>query len=136
MRESQYTAAVAKLLPPEVYALKLSLPYTAGVPDSWYSGRGGDLWVEWKYLKSVPRKVNLVDGKKPILSALQQLWLRERHAEGRNVAVIVGTPDGAVIYPGEAWREELTREQFYERLVTRREAAAWIASMLKKTIVV
>src|SRR5688572_5939290 len=67
MRESTYTASIGKLLPPTVYKLKLCLPYTAGVADSWYSGTAGDLWIEWKYLKSIPRVVDLVGGKHPLV---------------------------------------------------------------------
>lgn len=128
MRESQYTSSVSGLLPEDVYALKLSLPYTAGVPDSYYSGIGGDNWIEWKYLKSVPRTVDLVSGNKPIITKLQQQWLERRHDEGRNVGVIVGSPNGGVIYPGLSWQQVLTREEFLSRCVSKKEQALWIAS--------
>src|SRR6185436_18082898 len=94
MRESNYTESITRQLPANVYALKLSLPYTAGVADSWYSGRAGDLWVEWKYLKSIPRVIDLTGAKNPIITRLQQHWLRSRHEEGRRVAVIVGSREG------------------------------------------
>lgn len=128
MRESIYTASIGKLLPPSVYKLKLCLPYTAGVADSWYSGAAGDLWVEWKYLKSIPHVVDLVGGKHPMVSKLQQHWLRGRHAEGRRVAVIVGCREGAVILPGLQWTTGMSRDDFRRRLVSRRDVANWIAN--------
>lgn len=128
MRESTYTAAVRRLLPPSVYALKLSLPYTAGVPDSWYSGRGGDLWVEYKYLKHIPREVDLVGNKNPIISRLQQQWLTARASEGRSVAVIVGCDGGGVVLPDLDWQELLSKQEFLARIWTRQQIADWITA--------
>lgn len=59
-------------------------PYRGGTPDVWYSGKGGDLWIEYKWGK----------GK---LSPLQFEWLTKRHEEGRNVAVCKGSAKGAVV---------------------------------------
>lgn len=127
MRESTYTASIGRLLPPSVYALKLSLPYTAGVADSWYSGCGGDLWIEWKYLKELPkREIDLIGNKDPIITRLQQKWLRERHAEGREVGVIVGCPGGGVVYPDLDWMEILPRAEFDSRVWTKRQISEWI----------
>lgn len=54
-----------------------------GIPDCWYSGPRGDLWVEYKFQPAV----HLVT---PALSELQKAWLNDRYDEGRNVAVVVG----------------------------------------------
>lgn len=114
-----------------MYALKLSLPYTAGVPDSWYSGRGGDLWVEYKYFdpdKLPKREIDLIGTKNPIITALQQKWLRDRYAEGRPVAVIVGVGRHGVVYPDLDWQEILPRPEFDARLWGKHQIAAWIAA--------
>lgn len=66
-------------------------PYRGGTPDVWYSGPGGDLWIEYKW-QTWP-KSNLIV---PELSPLQNDWLTRRRNEGRRVGVIVGTPKGAV----------------------------------------
>lgn len=126
MRESTYTASVGKLLPPTVYALKINLRYAKGVADCWYSGAENDLWVEWKYFKRIPRVVDLTSGEDPIITRLQQSWLRDRHNEGRNVAVIVGCKKGGVIYPGLDWETPISQEEFDRRLVSKRELADWI----------
>lgn len=133
MRESTYTASVGRLLPPSVYALKLSLPYTAGVPDSWYSGRGGDLWIEWKYLPRIPSEVDLIGNKNPIITRLQQKWLQDRYDEGRQVGVIVGTPGGAVVLPDLDWQGIYSRAEFESRLWTKRQVSDWITHRVSGT---
>ena len=91
MTEHAFVKRVHRHLPSELYRWKVADRYTNGVPDAWYSGPAGDLWVEYKYLPRTPRRVFT-----PALSALQKKWLIERHREGRNVAVVVGCPDGAL----------------------------------------
>ena len=117
--EAQYTAAVGKLIPPSVYALKLSLPYTAGVADSWYSGPARDLWVEWKYLQTIPPSVDC----NGLLTKLQAAWLRDRHHEGRSVAVIVASRSGGVMFPGLSWQIPVTRADFLAKAQTKRDLA-------------
>lgn len=78
--------------------------YTAGVPDHWYSGWVSDLWIEYKYFPALPKRdINLVVGKTPKLSARQQVWLRRKYLQGRDVWVVVGFPEGAVILKNLAW---------------------------------
>lgn len=125
MRESTYTRSVNRLLPRTVYALKLALRFTAGVPDSWYSGPGGDVWVEYKWYPRMPQVLRLTSGKDPKVSRLQQDWLTERHKEGRTVAVVVGSSQGSVILPGLDW---LVPTPIRE-LLTKRQVAAWIAGV-------
>lgn len=126
MHESEYIRTVHKLLPASVYHLKLNLPFTAGVPDCYYSGSRNDLWVEWKYLRTVPLEVDLCSGKKPIMTRLQQDWLRERHREGRCVALIVGTKAGCVLYPGTTWQTVLPRRGFIQQIQSKQATADWI----------
>lgn len=116
MRESEYTRAVNKGLPKEVYTWKVSDRFTAGVPDSWYSGDKGDLWIEYKFAQKIPKKV------KPKLSALQAKWLNGRSAQGRSVAVIVGSPAGAVVLEDGAWNHSTE----WQSLISMKEVRAWI----------
>jgi hypothetical protein len=95
MNEQQFIAKVHKKLPKTIYRVKFSDRYAGGIPDTWYSGPAGDLWVEYKYQET--------PGHKPKLSDLQKNWLIDRHAEGRNVACVVGTPEGVIIYEGTDW---------------------------------
>jgi len=95
MNESGFIQKVRGGLSKLIHKEKFSDKFKAGIPDCWYSGPRGDLWVEYKY--------SVYPHRKPNLSKHQQQWLKNRHLEGRNVAVIVGTTKGAVIYPGIEW---------------------------------
>jgi hypothetical protein len=120
--EGTFTRAVHKHLPGDVYFVKNNNPYTGGLPDCWYSAKRADLWVEYKFVPKVPAKADIV----PNLSALQSEWLRNRHREGRNVAVIVGCPEGGVILRNLKWDKPISRNDFVRDIKTRAELAAWI----------
>ena len=90
--ENIFIASVHKHLPAKVYRMKNNNQYNGGIADVWYSGQL-DLWVEYKFITLPARDdtvVDLISGKDPAISALQQNWLRSRSAEGRKVGVIVG----------------------------------------------
>lgn len=103
MIEAGYTRAIhSKLKPTPVYAWKIADRFTNGVPDAYYSGPKSDLWIEYKFLQSPPKRAFT-----PKLSALQIKWLNDRYDEGRNVAVIVGTPAGGIILSDRDWNGKI-----------------------------
>lgn len=130
--EAQYTSGIKKLLGPGVYALKLCLPYTAGVADSYYDGPARDIWVEYKYLNPIPPTINLVPDKNPMLSKLQQEFLKARHNNGRNVAVIVGSAKGGVIFPGLTWQQPISRDEFLARALSRQDIADYLTVFVSR----
>jgi len=89
-------------LPGEVYCWKISDRFTAGVPDSWYSGSKGSLFVEYKLLKKLPKRAFTAK-----LSPLQIQWLRARYKEGQNVQVIVGVPKGGIVLTDLSWESQV-----------------------------
>lgn len=106
----------------ETYFEKMNNPFRSGCADVWYSGDKGDLWVEYKNEPSLPKiKEYRLD-----LSARQEKWLSDRCDEGRNVAVILGFPEGGVIYQYKSWRLEFTKAELMQRSLTRPELAQWI----------
>ena len=105
----------------EVHHEKMNNPYRSGTADVWYSGKQGDLWVEYKFIQRPPKFVI------PDLSTLQKLWLKERYLEGRNVAVIVLSKGGGVRFRSpEVWEAGMSREHFLEAFVDNRILALWI----------
>lgn len=99
-------------------------PFAAGVPDCWYSGSKGDIWVEFKFVVLPKRpETSVAVG----LSELQKKWLRDRYAEGRCVAVIVGCKEGGVWLPGLTWDTSLTCHQFRLKLEDRKKIGEHIA---------
>lgn len=126
MREATFSAALRKKLTAEgIYCLKLNLAFTAGVADCWYSGSQADMWSEHKYLQALPKRVAVQATK--LLTPLQQLWLEQRHMEGRNVAVIIGSPQGHLFLPELSWQVPvfpkdarlLTTNELIEQLVAK-----------------
>ncbi len=131
--ENRFIQSIHRLLPSRVYRMKNHNPYLGGVADCWYSGAGGDLWVEYKFLTLPARASTIVDlcgGKNPPLSALQQEWLRGRHAEGRRVGAIIGTPDGGIWLPGIAWQVPLPSAEYAARVQTKASIASMITSLV------
>lgn len=108
---------------PKLYVWKINANYAGGVPDAYYSMKS-DLWVEYKYLKSLPQKPETIVQYR--LSELQKDWLIRRDAEGRDVCVVVGSPQGNLIFPGTAWRRPITSADFISRAVDNTEVAAYI----------
>jgi hypothetical protein len=106
--------------------MKNNNAYVGGIPDVWYSGMGGDLWVEYKYLPKLPVRVPIDPMK--LLSPLQQKWLRDRKMEGRPVAVVIGCPTGGVIFENLEWEAPLTSKEFTSLIYSKKELADWIVS--------
>lgn len=120
MNESQFITSIHRKLHKDVFRWKISDRFTAGIADAYYSGVKGDLWIEYKFAKNVPKMVL------PNLSALQVKWLAERYKEGRNVAVIYGTPKHCMIYRNRAWEIPMPKNVFVNNSFTRADIIDWI----------
>lgn len=142
--ENQFINSVHAHLPPpsELYRMKNHSEYTAGVADCWYSGRGKkskDLWIEWKFITVPVRDTTVIDlvtrpspKTEPILTELQQEWLRERTLEGRNVVVGIGSAKGGVILWGDfEWQRQITAAEFRDRMQDRKSLASTIANFVQ-----
>lgn len=108
--------------------MKNNNPYTGGVPDLWISGTIDDIWIEIKYIPKLPVKVPVEPMK--LLSALQQHWLRDRYAQGRNVAVLIGCPTGGVVFENLDWEKALSTTMFSSLIKSKKELAAWIVDQV------
>jgi hypothetical protein len=126
--ENVFIASVHKHLPADLYRIKNNNLYNGGQADCWYSGKAGDLWVEYKFI-SLPKKddtmIDLISGKSPGISHLQQNWLTSRFHEGRNVGVIVGCKEGGVWFSGNEWNTTYRTSDF-KRAIAHRSVLASI----------
>jgi len=121
--ENTFIKSIHRMLP-NVYAEKMANPWRAGTADVWYSGKRGDLWIEYKFIERIPRSKEIL----PELTPRQLRWLCDRFDEGRNVAVVLGTPTGGVIYRNpQEWTTPLTPVDFQAKQVTKKEIAEWIS---------
>lgn len=123
--ENRFIESVHRHLP-RTYAEKMNNPWRAGTADVWYSGDRGDLWIEYKFIERIPRSAEIL----PDLTPRQKRWLNNRFDEGRNVAVVLGTPTGGVIYRNKEWMRPLDHVTFAGLIVPRDEIARWIFSQV------
>lgn len=122
--ETRFYAAVHKLLPRDIHREKMHNPYRGGTADVWYSGNLDDLWVEYKWLAKLPKKAPVVLTK--LLSPVQQQWLEGRYKEGRNIVVILGSPEGAWVFEGTLWKEPLNPDVIRTGGITKLNVAEYI----------
>jgi len=108
MNESTFWQALKKDIGGRIYSWKINARFVAGVPDSWFSGMDTDLWCEMKYVQTMPPLINPTN----LLSPRQMAWLEARYKEGRNTSVLIGSPEGCVMFWGDSWKEPLDREEF------------------------
>lgn len=131
--ETNFSNAVRAALPEGIYSMKNNNDYVSGVPDLWFSGLAGDLWVEMKFVPKLPVKVPL----RPydLLSKLQEEWLRNRYNEKRNVAVIIGCKRlhriEGIILRDLAWEKDILPCDFDKCIVSKEKLVEFIA---KQTI--
>jgi hypothetical protein len=121
VNEHTFVKYVHRKLPPAVYRWKISDRFTSGIPDAWYSGTKGSIFVEYKYLQRTPKKKYANP-----LTALQRAWLTARVREGRTVAVAIGHPGGVyLLREPEQWtQDELQISQY----MTRGDYIAWLVN--------
>lgn len=120
--ENSFIAGVHKYV--ECYAEKNNNPYRGGTFDVFYSGTLAPLWVEYKFIRELPKRGTTVII--PELSRLQIDWGQGRLAENRDVHVVIGCKEGAVILRPDEWETGMTTDEFRMRVITRKELARWI----------
>ena len=91
MNESDMTSRINTLVrgptPDEMFAWKINDRFNAGIPDAFYEGPAGFLWVEYKLVKRKTLPKLLV----PTLSAQQRVRLRHLATlQPGTVFVVVG----------------------------------------------
>lgn len=129
--EARFVSSIHRYLPKNLHHEGMANPYRSGTPDDWYDGPAGDLWIEYKYSEKIPKRLDLrAQTTSPKLSKLQERWLRARHLNGRNVAVVVGFKEGGVIMRDLEWEKEWSKEDLQKRIKTRKEIAIWITEQV------
>lgn len=78
-----------------VKAWKINDDYQGGVPDSWMLGIYNDLWVEFKFLKAIPKRDGTVIV--PKLSPQQLEWLMTLQSHNKKALCVIGLPKQAII---------------------------------------
>lgn len=124
MNEHSFVRSIHNALHPDVYKWKIHDTYTGGVPDAMYAGPAGLLFVEYKYVKALPKKDTTVI--RHSLSALQCAWL-DRMKVSTSVALILGVEDRALILTDD-FSTNICKSKYVEQNISRQDVAAWIYS--------
>lgn len=133
MNEHSFIRSIHRKLPADVYAWKINDNFQGGVADAYYSKvAGNDMWIEYKFLKSLPKRMSTT--VRLGLSELQIEWLAARLLDGRTVAVIVGSPAGHLILREGEWENPISTEFFTRNAVETSAVVAYILSILSKTL--
>lgn len=122
MNEHSFVRSIHNALHPDVYKWKIHDTYTGGVPDAMYAGPAGTLFVEYKYIKTLPARDDTVI--RHSLSALQEAWL-ERMKQSTSVALIVGIDNSALIIVDD-FSANICKSRYVEQSIPRRQVAQWI----------
>lgn len=94
MNEHSFVKAVHKHLHPEVYRWKINDRFTGGVPDAFYAGPAGILFVEYKFIAKLPVRGDAIPTG---LSSLQIQWLTRMASYEVPSLVIIGTQNEGVL---------------------------------------
>ena len=90
-----------------------------------YSGPAGVLFVEYKYVKALPKKSTT--NIKHSLSALQVQWL-DRMNTSANAALIIGVEDTCIILVDD-FSANICKDRYIELMQSRKSAAKFIYSV-------
>jgi hypothetical protein len=123
LNEHGFIKAVHRHLSPEVYRWKIHDTYTGGVPDAFYCGPAGSLWVEYKYIKLPKRKTTVVTFG---LSELQQIWLTKVAHYGQTTILAVGWEQSVQVFYGPQIPKTTTQDELVTDSLSRKELVALI----------
>ena len=124
MNEHSFIRAVHGHLSPEVFRRKIHDTFAGGVPDAFYAGPVSTLFVEYKYVKSLPKR-----DTSPIRTSLtsQQIhWLNTLHSMNQPVAVVIGCEKSAIVLTHKAWETEVLKKDFVSSCLSFTDVSKWI----------
>lgn len=132
MLEKQLIRAIDKYLPKEIHRQSMTGAAVTGngIPDRYYDGPLGDLWVEYKQLKTMPRSGVAIGA----YTELQLHWMerRYRYAQHRlevpNVLGVVGLPNKTAVI--QRTPHEWRNGTHINTSMTHKEVALCLSGML------
>ncbi len=137
MKEKQLYQAIDKLLSKDIHRQSMTgAAMTAnGTPDRYYDGPQGDLWIEYKMLRNIPRDGIVVGAYTP----LQLRWMERRYAHSEdsrynsNMVGIVGLPNRTAViqFTPQEWREGSP----ITNAVALKDVAAWIVAFVGGAVI-
>ena len=122
MNEHSFVKSIHRYLHPDVYKWKIHDTFTGGVPDAMYCGPKSLLFVEYKYVKELPKRDTT--SLPHSLSPLQLQWL-ERINGPSTAVLIIGVDDTAIIIPSD-FANNISKLRVEAEGISRKDVANWI----------
>lgn len=119
MNEHSFIKSIHSKLDAKVFVWKIADRFQGGVPDAYYSGPTGYMYVEYKYQPKLPTKQETK--VKINLSELQRLWLAKAKSHNHLAYIALGSPAGVYVTEDdrETWishkdllKKSIPRESF------------------------
>jgi hypothetical protein len=132
MNEHSFIRAVHQYLPSEIFRWKIHDTYAGGVPDAYYAGPASALFVEYKYLKSLPKRDSTE--LRTSLTPQQIHWLNTLHGHNQRVAVVIGAEKSAIVLLDKRWNVYISKSEFLRSAVGFSDVAQWIANVCSQSV--
>ena len=114
---------VSKCKPDLSITWKINDNYAGGVPDALFIGDTTSVWVEFKWLKELPKKANtLVKAK---LTKPQLSWMKKLKASNNLAIAVVGLPGYCIVFSHMEEIENGIEKQHCE-LIRHQDLVDWI----------
>lgn len=126
LNEHSFVKSIHRLLPKEIYRWKINDKFTGGVPDAYYEGPKGSLWIEYKFIKSLPKRKTTI--LRLGLSLLQVDWLNRAVDNNVNAWVVVGSNNGCLVLRNKHWTNTIHTNYYDLYSVTNRQLVTLISS--------
>tara|TARA_R110000868_G_scaffold19020_1_gene82350 strand:- start:387 stop:842 length:456 start_codon:yes stop_codon:yes gene_type:complete len=114
VNETGFINKVHKALPKEIYKWKIRDTYHGGVPDVYYSGTKGCIFIEYKYQKTIPlRPTSKI---KTRTSQQQRHWLSTARMHNVPSFLVVGAND-KILLTDKVTEDFFTQAYFLENAI-------------------
>ena len=124
MTEHSFIRAIHRKLPKEIYTWKIHDTYAGGIPDAFYAGPAGILFVEYKYVKNLPAKES---SKIPFkISPLQIQWLENAKKYPFTAVLVVGCEKSGIILKSN-FTNIISKQYYLANILSIDHISAWIA---------
>jgi hypothetical protein len=102
--------------------------YAGGVPDCWYSGPAGNIWVEYKWIAKLPKRDTTLI--KPNLSAQQLAWLIKMSGHSISCACIIGSTEGGfLLTTQDDWINGIKKDT----IISNKKVSKWLTEFCMET---
>ena len=130
MNEHSFIKSIHTSMSRDVFVWKILDKYQGGVPDTFYSGPTGYLFIEYKYEPKLPKKSTT---KIQIaLTELQRNWLSRAQSHKHLAYIVLGSPAGVYI-TDDITEKNITNKRLVEESITKKEFISKIERVCLKS---